>query len=214
MQALTTAAYDYYLTSSLGFLELAGSVFSLLSVWCAFQHSQWTWIWGLPGVTCYGLLFFVVGLYADSALQFLFYVPVQIVGFLTWRRLIEQHGTKFWVRNSSWPWYTTSVVAILLLAYGTSLLTPLMGEYLGVVVQYAFWDAVIVWGSVFAQVLMAGKYWESWVLWVTVDVIAVPVYAGKELYVVAGVYAVFLVVAALGLVDWYSRQRRQKLARV
>ena len=40
---------------------------------------------------------------------------------------------------------------------------------------------------------------ESWYLWVLVDLIYVPLYASRGLYVTAGVYAILLVLAYGGL---------------
>ena len=42
----------------------------------------------------------------------------------------------------------------------------------------------------------------SWLVWIVVDVVYVGMYLSQGLYPTAGLYAVFLVLAVLGLVEW------------
>jgi nicotinamide mononucleotide transporter len=56
--------------------------------------------------------------------------------------------------------------------------------------------------SLVAQWMMTRKILENWVLWIIADIVYVPMYISKGLYVTAGLYAVFLVLAIMGLVQW------------
>jgi nicotinamide mononucleotide transporter len=56
--------------------------------------------------------------------------------------------------------------------------------------------------SILAQVLLIERKLENWVVWITVNVIAVPLYAYKGLYLTAVLYAVFLVNAVYGWRAW------------
>ena len=68
-----------------------------------------------------------------------------------------------------------------------------------------FWDAAITVLSLIAQYLLTGKVVDSWVLWITVDVLAVGVYCARRLYLTAALYAVLLALAARGLMTWFER---------
>jgi nicotinamide riboside transporter PnuC len=57
-----------------------------------------------------------------------------------------------------------------------------------------------------AQLLMARRYIENWVLWIAVDLVAIGVYAAKDLMVTALLYSVFLVISAVGLMSWRKAQ--------
>jgi nicotinamide mononucleotide transporter len=71
-----------------------------------------------------------------------------------------------------------------------------------------FLDATLAVVSVAAQYLDARKKLESWYLWIVVDAVSVfYLYPRQHLYATAGVYAVFLVLAVVGLWRWYSLSR-------
>jgi nicotinamide mononucleotide transporter len=65
-----------------------------------------------------------------------------------------------------------------------------------------WWDAFIAMTSVSAQLLMARRYLENWVLWIAVDAVAIGVYAAKSLMPTAILYTVFLIVSIVGLLSW------------
>jgi nicotinamide mononucleotide transporter len=74
-----------------------------------------------------------------------------------------------------------------------------------------YWDAAITVISLVAQWLMAKKILECWLLWITVDVLAIGVYAVKKLYPTTGLYAVFLVLAVLGYLTWKKALKKRLL---
>ena len=65
-----------------------------------------------------------------------------------------------------------------------------------------YWDATTTVLSLIAQYLLARKVLENWVLWIVVDVLCIGIYGVKGLYPTAGLYAVFLVLATIGLITW------------
>jgi nicotinamide mononucleotide transporter len=57
--------------------------------------------------------------------------------------------------------------------------------------------------SLVAQWMMTRKIVENWALWILADVVYVPMYLFKGLFITAGLYVVFLVLAIMGLVSWW-----------
>jgi nicotinamide mononucleotide transporter len=56
--------------------------------------------------------------------------------------------------------------------------------------------------SLVAQWMMTRKILENWAVWVAVDVVYIGMFIFKELYLTAGLYAVFLVLAVMGFRQW------------
>ena len=75
--------------------------------------------------------------------------------------------------------------------------------------SFPFADAWTTWMSVFAQILMIRKYWQSWALWVIMNVGAIYIYFAKGLFVVSGLYFIFLIIASIGLIKWYKDWKSQ-----
>ncbi len=69
------------------------------------------------------------------------------------------------------------------------------------------WDALVAALSVAAQTLMTRKRIEHWFLWIAADVVSVPLFASRDLMLIAALYAVFLVMCVVGWVQWRRQLR-------
>jgi nicotinamide mononucleotide transporter len=196
-----------YFAGPLGKVELFGTIFSAICVYLAVKHNMWTWFFGALGVILFGYLFFQFGLYSDAGLQILFYLPMQLVGFLMWRKLGADANDKKVVKAMSGAFIALVVLGIL---GATGVNGYLMATYTDA--SFPYIDALTTWMSIAAQLLMIAKYRESWVFWVSMDIIAIFVYFAKGLIVTSGLYVVFLVLATMGGIAWYRDYAAQKEA--
>lgn len=203
MLEIITTVYTYF-ASPLGMVELIGSLFNLICVYLAAKHNQWTWFFGVLGVLMFGFLFFEYKLYSDAALQILFFLPMQIWGFLKWKELTEQSNTKSFTMSLDMEYILLITIGVLFLTLTTGYV---MLSYTDASFPYA--DAWTTWMSVFAQILMIRKYWQSWLMWVIMDIGAIYIYFSKELFVVSGLYVIFLIIATIGLYKWYNDWENQ-----
>ena len=74
---------------------------------------------------------------------------------------------------------------------------------------FPWWDAAVAIPSIAAQLLLARRRIENWVVWIAVDVVAVPLYAAKGLWAAAGLYVIYAGLSIWGLADWVAVWRRQ-----
>ena len=127
---------------------------------------------------------------------------MQFAGWYIWSKYGAEKGIGF--VNTFNPLLWVPLVA------GIGILTFITGYnmiYVGAAFPYL--DASILWMSVFAQLLLNAKYWQSWALWVAVDVVAIYVYAAKGLVITSFLYLVFLIIATYGLISWYKVWKKQ-----
>jgi nicotinamide mononucleotide transporter len=68
-------------------------------------------------------------------------------------------------------------------------------------------DATIAGMSVAAQILQSLRKVECWVFWIAVDALAIGLFAWRGLGVTAALYALFLVLAVLGLAQWARKAK-------
>ena len=73
----------------------------------------------------------------------------------------------------------------------------------------AGWDAITTALSLVAQFMLSRKWIANWWLWIAADVISIPLYIYKELYLTAGLYFVFLIMCIIGLREWKRAARAE-----
>ena len=204
------AVYEYFFSGWLGQVELIASVCTLICVYQCAKENIWNFFWGGIAVLLFGFIFFEVKLYADMLLQWGYYLPITFFGWYIW---YNKEGT-FLVKDILTPTYLTwegrafSVAGIGASTLGCGFL---FSEFTDAALPYP--DSFILGTSIVAQYLLSLKKVESWILWVAVNTVAVPVYAAKELYVVSGLYVILWFLAIYGLIAWVVSAREERLVK-
>ena len=176
-------------------LEWVAVAFGVASVWLTVRQNPWCWPLGIVNVALFAWLFWRERLYADAGLQVV-YVAVCVYGWWAWVRGGPGEGP---LRVSRVPRQTS----LLLLTTGALLAVALgLGLKRATDAALPFWDAGTTAFSLVAQWMQARKWLENWILWILVDVVYVGMYLAKGLRLTAGLYAVFVVLAVLGLRAW------------
>jgi nicotinamide mononucleotide transporter len=188
-------------------LEIVAAALGLLSVWLTVKQNVWCWPVGAAMVALYAFLFWQARLYADSGLQVIYFV-LQFYGWYQWLFGGASHDAL--------PVSRASGLALSILAglgvIGTAALGWALGRWTNQAVPY--FDSAIAVFSLLAQWMLARKLLENWLVWIAVDVLAIGVYASRELYPTVVLYAVFLIMAAAGYVTWRNSLRATSTAEV
>jgi nicotinamide mononucleotide transporter len=181
-------------------IEIAAVLLGLINIVLIIRRSVWNFPVAIVMVSLYFLIFRDAKLYSDAGLQ-VFFAIVNLYGWWNWHRNKSGAGEVV-VRRLTRLGYAEWIVASLALigAWGF-----FMGNYTGT--TYPYWDAAVAMLSVAAQILMVRRYVENWHWWIIVNLISIPLYVVKELYLTAGLYGVFLVLAIAGLVEWRKAER-------
>lgn len=195
--------YKYFFTSELGVVEFFACIFTLWCVWQVSQQSIWNFVTGTVGVILYGYLFYEVKLYADATLQLAYFLPIQLYGYWYWYTQGPKPDT---LAVATCP-PTLGLTGMGLIGIGTYL-AGYFYTWVGASLPYP--DSFILCASIWAQFLLSRKYLDSWVYWIIVDIVAIPVYTYKELYVTAGLYTILLFMACNGLLKWKNALNETK----
>lgn len=157
------------------------------------MRSIWNFPLGIINCALLLFLFFEQRLYADAGLQ-VFFIVLGLQGWLLWLRgRIEQQVpvSRLSIRQGLYG----AVATVLLVAGLYFFLVWLKGSI-------PLFDALITAMSLMAQLLLNLRKLENWLLWIAVDVISIPVYIHKDLYLIAMLYAVFLCMCVYGYWQW------------
>jgi nicotinamide mononucleotide transporter len=175
-------------------LELVSFVLSVITVLLNIRQNHWAWLFSIVSSAAYGVVFFNSRLYGDAGLQAVF-IASSIWGWYQWLR--GASGGQFVVTRLSWTGWAWSGLAWLL---GFVLLAAFLKAYTNTDVPHA--DGFLTAGSLLGTFLLARKKLENWHTWLAVDLLYVGLYVYKGLNLTAILYAVFVVMAALGLRAW------------
>jgi len=175
--------------------EWIGSIAGAISVYLSARENIWSWPTAIVNVVLYAIVFSQSGLYSDMGLQVV-YLVLSVYGWYEWLYGGAQRTTLRVSRASPREWLLASTIGVVfwfVLGWNTSRLQG---------VSYPYIDAGLATLSLVAQWMMTRKKLENWILWIVADIVYVPMYVLKHLYVTAGLYAVFLALAVMGLVGW------------
>lgn len=182
-------------------VEIAAFFLGLANIILIVRRSIWNYPFGIVMVSLYGWIFYGAKLYSDVILQVFFFV-VQFYGWAHWLTRRDEAGLVIVERISKRAALFSAGAAIA----GTGVTGWLMGAYTDA--SFPFWDASILWLSVVAQVLLARRILENWLVWVAVDIIAMGLYWTKGLYPTAILYLMFLIIASIGYFNWRRAHAR------
>lgn len=197
--AATAVAGVMLLRGATNLLEAISFVTGAVCVWLTVRQSVWNFPIGIANVAVFFFVFLRTRLFLDAGLQ----VVYVALGFIGWYLWLYGGANRTKLRVTRTPRRRAIGVAVCFAAMWASLY--LLSRALGG--ASPLWDSLTTAMSLSAQWLLDRKHLESWWLWITVDVIYVPLYLSRGLYLTSGLYAVFLVMAVLGLLEWRRSMR-------
>lgn len=186
-------------------LEPFAVAFGIVSVYLSVKENIWSWPTAIVNVLLYFVIFREQRLYADMGLQ-LFYAGISIYGWYHWLFGGNKHSR---LRVSHTPMRERIILPLLVITFAATLGT-LLHRYTDAALPYM--DASLTSASLCAQYMMSRKYLENWGLWVLLDVVYIGVFINRGLPLTAFLYAVFLVLAAGGHVQWKKSLAEQEAA--
>ena len=185
-------------------IEIVAAVFGVISVFLSVRQNIWSWPTAIVNVGLYIIVFYESKLYADTGLQVV-YVVLNAYGWYYWL-----YGGK---NRTELPVSRTPARLWLLLvalgAAGTALIGTLLSRKTDAALPYV--DAMTTSTSLVAQWMMTRKLLENWIIWVAVDVVYIGMYIYKSLYVTAVLYLIFLILSAMGYVQWRRSLREREV---
>ena len=176
-------------------LEILAVVFGIVSVYLSTREHIWSWPTALVNVSLYFIVFLEAKLYADMGLQVV-YFALSLYGWYEWLYGGE-HRTELHVSR------VTRSLGVRLAVIGVvsaALIGTLLARFTDAAIPYL--DSATTSTSLVAQWMMTRKILENWAVWVAVDVVYIGMFIFKQLYLTAGLYAVFLVLAVMGFRRW------------
>ena len=139
------------------------------------KGSIWNYLFGIVNVSMYAYISYKAALYGDAALNALYYVPMQFIGWWQWRRRgaavsageSADGSVQVQARRFDWRQRAVLFACCAIAVIGVGFLLKHFGD------PQPFKDSTTTVLSVVAQALMALAFMEQWVLWIITNVVSV-----------------------------------------
>lgn len=174
--------------------ELLGFITGIWCVWLTVKVNICNFPIGIANDIFFLVLFLAAGLYADGSLQII-YVVLGFIGWWQWLRG-GVNRSKLTVRVAG---RRELMILFALIVVATAGLTVLLTAVHDVA---PFLDALTTALSLAAQWLLNFKRIQNWYFWIAADLIYMPLYVYKHLWLTSLVYVAFFALCFAGLKVW------------
>ncbi len=182
-------------------LEVIGVITGLLCVYLAAKNIIWNWPLAIISVAIYIFIFYNSHLFADMGLQ-VYFLITNIYGWYFWSKKPSS--------DEKTPVMRIKKNELVLSGLAIVVFTFFLGSVLKyTTASYPFIDSFCTACSLIAQIFLARKVLENWLIWIFVDIIYVGVYLFKGLHLTAIMYAIYVGIALLGYIDWKRDWKKQ-----
>ncbi|GGN56209.1 MAG: nicotinamide mononucleotide transporter [Novosphingobium sp.] len=187
---------------SLAMLEWVAAAFGVVNITLLIWRTVWNYPFGMIMVALYIFVFWEKRLYAEAGLQVFFFLA-QGWGWWLWLKVggDDSRVPVRWLDNMSRAVWGLATLAVSLN------LGWVMHRFTDAVMPFA--DSAIAGASVSAQILLAFRRIENWILWIIIDIAAILLYINRGLHPTAGLYGGMLVMSLLGLKEWMQAAKDQ-----
>jgi nicotinamide mononucleotide transporter len=200
-------------------LEFIAAAFGIASVWFAKQEKIWVYPTGIISTIIYIYICYNGGLYGDTIIN-VYYSIMSIYGWYLWTRIhedvkLEISRTNFveklitigiFLFTAAFTYVVYIQVGRIDVHLNVSETINLVFSNLGSIAEIEkitpYLD-IFTTGIFFAGMwLMANKKIENWMFWIFGNIISVPLYFVKGYGFTAIQFAIFLILAVFGYIEW------------
>ena len=179
------------------FLEFVAVIFGFLSVWFAKGNNILVYPTGILSTSIFVYLLIISELYGDASINGYFFI-MSFYGWYFWTRkksgeIINQIGSiSLSEKLVSFFLFTLAIIVIFSIYYSFDKWRTI-SAYIDTLTTGIFF--VAMW-------LMSRRKIEHWTFWIIGDVLSVPLYIYKGLFLTAIQYFVFTIIAIMGYREW------------
>jgi nicotinamide mononucleotide transporter len=180
-------------------IEWLAAITTILSVLLLAKGKSSGWLTGVIGGVLYGWIFIEEKLYANFILQIVFIVQ-GLYGMLKWNKEIPK-DIKFTSKKLD---YTSLILYTSL----TLSLCIVLKFFTNSIIQNdnAFLDISLSIFSILALIMMAKRYFQSWFLWMMIDIGYIYLFVSTNMWISAILYIILFVICIDGYIEWRKKE--------
>ena len=199
-----------YLKWDSGLIGLVSAMSGMLCVVLVAKGKISNFVFGIVNTATYAYISYGYGLYGESMLNALFYLPTQFIGLWMWQRhrsVNKVRDEDIEIKRLSVKGWAIVVASVVVGAYAY------MHILMALDAQQVRIDSVAVVMSVVAQILLTLRYAEQWVLWILVNLLSIVLWvvtlsqSGGSDYTMSVMWTAFLINSIYGWINWLKLQQ-------
>ena len=199
-----------YLKWDSGLIGLISAMSGMLCVVLVAKGKISNFVFGIINTATYAYISYGYGLYGESMLNALFYLPTQFIGLWMWQRhrsVNKVRDEDIEIKRLSVKGWAIVVASVVVGAYAY------MHVLMALDAQQVRIDSVAVVMSVVAQILLTLRYAEQWVLWILVNLLSIVLWvvtlsqSGGSDYTMPVTWTAFLINSIYGWINWLKLQQ-------
>jgi nicotinamide mononucleotide transporter len=185
------------------YVEFVGTVLGLISVFLASRANIFTWPTGIANAIFFLVIFYQIHLYSDMFLQ-IYFCGMGVYGWFSWKNKEAHHRSEIQTLSNKQRVWLAVLVAIVVIVVGTliSQIHVILPQVFDLPASFPYVDTFIAISSIIATILLARRIFETWVLWILVDITSIGLYSVKGVKLIALEFVIFLALAVLGIITW------------
>jgi nicotinamide mononucleotide transporter len=180
----------------------------IVSVWFSRVENIWVYPVGLINTIIYVYISLDGSLPGEAAVN-CYYTIMSIVGWYKWVQKDTQHHLVLHITNSN----RKEWIGQLLFFFSFYIIIFICLTYF----KKYFFEGAIPWADALASAsaftgmwLMTRKKTESWIWWIITNITSIPLYFVKHYVLTSIYYLVLLVLAVMGLIEWWKRSNQRQ----
>ena len=186
-------------------LEISGVIIAIATLCLDIQENVWARPLSIIGATMAIFVYYPAGLYA-TCMRKCAYIVLDTYGWYKW-----MYGG---ANNTPLPVSRTSAREMLILALSGLLVTGIVGKLLVLYTEPSlpYLDSLHMTFAVIAQGMIVNKKLESWMLWLSLNVMFIFMCYYKGLYLFSALHVFYIFLAVRGHRAWYRSYQASKAA--
>ena len=182
-------------------LELLATITGVLSVWYARNNNVLVFPTGIISVLIYVFITYENKIYAEAGIN-IYYFVMSVYGWILWtskNKKIKKTISKNRLNENLAHLFIFFVLFLILYFVLKNTDSDVI-----------FLDSLTTALSLTAMLLLARRKVENWIYWIIADIIYIPLFIYKELYITSFQYLVFLILAVSGYFEWKNQLKNDK----
>jgi len=196
-------------------IALISGVAGIISVVLCAKGRASNYIYGTINALLYGIICYQNHLYGGMMLNLLYYIPTNIIGFITWNKKKDETTGNVESRRLEKKGWMMIFAGLIVGTLGYSLILRALGG------SFSILDAYITINTMVAVVLMISRYAEQWYLWLAGNIVNIMVWVlligqSAQAGTMLVMWAAYMVNSCYGLYNWIklSKTTEEEIAEV